>query len=187
MGYSTNVRVCIRMKPLLDRLESSEGNLLFRTNKPRSLAYKLREACFASRFHDDFQKYIHLGKEFSFRESTNGVLAVKKSEPRRLRDQPLHIEADPEEAIVGREIKDAFDTATIPEAKNLADVIGATIKYGVHSTEVFFPSVALEPNDLARLFRWAEPNGWKIIWHEEEGVTLTQRSIPDELAWKPEP
>jgi len=78
-------------------------------------------------------------------------------------------------------------TLTVTEATQLMEVVGACIKFGVKSDEIYFPEARLSQQDLKMLLAWGQADGWRLIWHDDRGVTVTRRRDVDEtFLWKPE-
>jgi hypothetical protein len=71
-----------------------------------------------------------------------------------------------------------------------AGVIGAVLKHKKEAAEIYLPNAQVSFENLVKIWKWTQaPSSegeWFIIEHVGEGITLTQKEIPEELKWTPE-
>jgi hypothetical protein len=192
LGYATSRRTVIRMLGHLKVLEK-RATIQFAAENPSRLAYAIREALFAAQFYPDFIRFKELRKKYRF-EVREGCVIARYEEMDKSVDEFEFAVVDAkvigETAAsraddLGALAQEALSTATLPGVSTLDAVIGGTIKYSPQCEEVYFPDAILTENEKERLFRWAVGEGWKIIDNEEDGITLTQKGVPEAIVWKP--
>lgn len=181
MGYNTTYGPPRRMSDHLDELLRREETVRFATDNPHSLAYKLREAIYASQFHEKYEHYHKLGDWYTFRVKSDHVLCeYQHTRPMTLKEAK---ESEPEDATPDQS---GLSEMQIPEAEDLMGVVNATLQRGDSYDELKFPNATLMATHLERLYNFAEGKGWSIITHGDEGITLTKREVPDEITYTPE-
>lgn len=155
------------------------------TPNPEKLAYRLREAIYASKFHDEFRDYNDLKFIYQIRVMEGAVAAVYRGvEPSEVifpKSASLGEDED------GSEIMQSLpQTLTVDYAKTILDVIGTAIEFK-DAAEIYFPEALLSPADFENLYAWVDDQGlrWRIIDNEDRGMTLTTRPVDEEITWKP--
>ena len=192
MGYGTSRRIVIRMLGHLKVLEK-RATIQFAAENPSRLAYALREALYASQFYPDMKRFWELRRKYRF-DVREGCVVARYEEI----DKPLD---EFEFAVVDAKVigetpasraddlgaiaQEALSQATLPGVSTLDAVIGGVLKYSAQCEEVYFPDAILTEAEKERLYRWATGDGWKIVDNEEEGITLTQKGVPEAIVWKP--
>jgi len=167
MPYNIS-RACVhRSKRYLDELAEKRRTLTFPAHKPLKLVYQIREAVYAAKRHKEFVKYHDLQENYRFRPREGWVEAEYVGEPVKVE-------------VVGP------PALTVTEARQLMEVVGACIKFGPKTNEIHFPNAVLEPEDLGTLLEWGRGDGWKLISHDDKGLTVTRRGDVDEaFLWGP--
>ena len=185
MGYNISRHSFIRNKPQLDNLLTLRRTFEIPTAHPRRLAMKLWEAIksakmLAKKFPDgDFEKYVELGHLYKFRQTQTGVrcewvmTAVEQ-------DILVDDEAVPTQSLP------APTKMQFPEAISLIDVIATAIEHG-DAPEIHFPNANLSEEDKKKLFAWTKQEDvvWSFISHDNAGLTLTTKEVPEEILWRP--
>jgi hypothetical protein len=171
MPYNISKAVVNRSRRYLDEMLNNPRTITWPAVSPRKLAYKVREALFAAKRHKDFAIYHLLHDNF------------------RIREYPGYVEAEyigPPVNALGTTI---VEGVTVEEATDIRGVVGAVIKYGVTVDEIRFPNVRATDEELAIVYKWGmnEKPIWRLISHEDNGITMTRRQGLDEIFfWKPE-
>lgn len=173
MGYNESYGTVRRMKRHLDELFRRQETVDFSSDEPKSLAYKLREAIHAAQFWDQYEHYHQLKEYFQFEVRPDRVRC------RFMSPEPVTI-SDSQ----GKTRDEETDKMIVNDVDSLMAVIGAAMEHE-NESEIFFPSAVLLDPDKSRLHGFAKDSGWKIIDHEEGGVTLTKKEIPEEIQWTP--
>lgn len=182
MGYNLTKATVERMKERLEVLYATRKTRDFPSSKPRSLAYKFREAITASKCHHEFRHYSELDYIYQFKVLEGSVRAhytgyrIAEKSPIVRPSQ----ENDP-----GSEVIVEAETLHLPGADTLLDVIGAGLKFAQGTPEIHFPNTRLLYDELVKLHTWTENFGWKIISHGIAGLTLTKRDVDEVIVWKP--
>jgi len=209
--YNKSRKTCLALQDLLDKLLKAKVTMNFYTDNPKRLAFRLRESINAARYHQDTMKYALLRGTYMFKEREGFVQAVwmgiqevtkvevvttpiepakgwrkRKLKPTKDELKPVDPEELEEEAIAGAEIREVLETATIPNVPTLSGIIEAVKKYEPKSPEIFFPDAKLDNDQMRRLHTWATQKKFKMIDHEERGITLTKKFIEKGMEWKPE-
>ena len=211
MAYRTSRAPFDELSSVIEDLFLQRETLIIHTEAPRRLCWRLREALYCCRFHEDLTKYTALVKLYSFETHDDHVRAryrgsdeITKIEVRpgdrektRRAKGPRNMkELEPTEArepVIDEEKLDsttmamhrALDTCILKQVTNLAGIIEGTKRYGLRVMEVFFPDARLSEDDKSRLYRWTSENGWLIVDMEDAGLTLSKREEAEELQWKP--
>lgn len=215
MAYRTSRLPFEECKTLIEDLYEQKETMVFYTDNPRRLSYRLRESLYSCQFHEDLLKYFPLLKLYSFethmyqtmtkesgyvRARFRGSDDVTKREVRpgdrkqtrrteKPKDYPKQEPSEPPEALemddATDEMQRAVSTSILHNVSNLAGVIDGTKRYGSRVMEVYFPDTRLSDDDLTRLYRWTSENGWTIIDMEDGGLTLSKREVPEEVQWRP--
>lgn len=180
MAYNLTRASVLRNRAQLDQLLSERISLLFKTNNPKRLAHKIREAIAAAHQFSEFEKYAQLREMYKFIETPAGVLAqyvyLEISEGERIEQKPL----------VGEKVSDK--KREVVGAETVLDIIGFVIRHP-NETEVTFPNAQLDDVDREKIWEWtrsSQGDEWKFLDHGEEGVTLTKKDVPKEALWIPE-
>lgn len=173
MGYNTSIGPPRRMEEYLNRLLENRETVDFAADDPPSLAYKLREAIHASGYHDRYEHFEKLGELYEFKALDGRVRA-------------RYIGPEDPDIVEGVEETPPSQPMTIQEAQDLTSVVGAAMEVADKTDEIRFPNAILGETMKERLYGWATENGWKIIDHEEAGITLTKRDVADSIVWRPE-
>ncbi len=192
MGYGTSRRIVIRMLGHLKVLEK-RATIQFAAENPSRLAYALREALFASQFYPDMKHFWVLKKKYRFDVRDGCVIARYEEIDRDIGEFEFAVvnakiigETPASRADdLGAIAQEALSMATLPGVSTLDAVIGGAIKYSPQCEEIYFPDAVLTEAEKERLYRWATGEGWKIVDNEDEGITLTQKGVPEAIVWKP--
>lgn len=185
MAYNLTRFSVMRNKDILDTAIQAKGaSLKIWTNKPRELAYKLREAVAASEKFED-TSYIHRTfKDYVIRVGENFVLIERRE---RIEITKTEVLGGP--AVEMKEPEPKQETLPlppriVPEVTTLPEIL-LTVTSEREDTpveEYIFPSAQdLSPNAKKRLNDWAKAAGWKYIDQDEKGLTLTRKDVPEEL------
>jgi hypothetical protein len=216
MPYNRSKATVVRMQSYLRDMAEAQTDLFFPSAHPPRLAYRIREALNATRFHPEFHHLSYLKDFYELSPVEGGVRVRYLGEPRYGGDQRAKkaeegrseyvritrekgdgtiISADP---ITGeREISGGPAAYTIPEETPLAKmkiaeveklegIVGAAIKYRNEAEEIYLPRVRLNAPEKRKLWLWGKTSGWRFIDHEEDGITITRRPIDEGLLWAPE-
>lgn len=191
MGYNTTIGPPRRMEAYLKKLLNRKETIRFATDDPHSLAYRLREAIYASQFHEKYEEYYKLRDMYTFRDKGDHVLAdyqrVFPVEAIEGEDEAPELEdIEPEDAPEYRPDDEGPTKMEVPEAESVMEVVNVAINRGEEYRELVFPNATLMAQHLERLHGFTESNDWKIISHGEDGVTLTREQVPDEITWTPD-
>lgn len=179
MGYNTTIGPPRRMREFLNRLKKHKRTMSFATENPSSLAYRLREAIYASQFHEKYEHYHELSALYTFEERDGEVRA-------RFRGmRPKQVETEEGEPVEPEDVP-GRPAMTVQEATTLEGVVGAAMQHGNGTNEIRFPGAILSTRQKEKLFAWAEENDWQIIDQDEGGLTLTRKEVPPEITWRPE-
>lgn len=171
MPYNTSKAVVNRSRHYLDEMLHNPRTLTWPAVSPRKLAYQLREAVYAAKRHKEFAIYHPLHDNFRFCEYPGYVEGKYIGPP-----------VTPSGMVIVQGI-------TVEEATDIRGVVGAVIKYGASVDELRFPNVRATDEDLAVVYKWGmnEKPTWRLISHEDSGITMTRRTGLDEIFfWKPE-
>lgn len=172
MPYNKSYGTIRRMRDYLERMRVRRGDISFPAENPRSLAYKLREAMYAAQFHkekgDHYEDYANLRHFYELQEKPGRVVCRWLGEPTGHSVE----EGEPSP-------KTEAPPMQVDDATTLTNIVGALLKYEEVADEIQFPNAALDNPDKARLLDLAHEKGWEIIDHDEAGLTLTQRNVPE--------
>lgn len=169
MPFNISKAVVHRSRRYLDDMLQAKRTLTFPAHDGAKLAYQIREARYAALRHPEFAQY-HPLKEWY-----------------RIRDKGTYVEAEYIGPIAPTEHQSFTQTQqTITEVNTLEQVVGACIKFSAESDEIIFPNVVLNEAELGVLYEWSKTAGWKIIWQEDAGVTMTKRKVDDIFIWRPQ-
>jgi hypothetical protein len=167
MPYNISKACVNRSMKYLNELLEKKRTVTFPAHAPGRLTYQLREAVYAAVRHPEFKRYHCLYEDYRFHPRTGWV----------------------EAEFIGASdgAGPAPPAVTVAEAKQLLEVVGACIKFGPKADELYFPSAILSVEDLKTLVVWGKTDGWKLISHDEKGITLTRRAGVDEaFLWRAE-
>lgn len=170
MSYSLNKQNIDRLISYLDILvESQAMEIGFECEDSTKLAYKLREAFFASRHYPEYEKYHTLQGDYKILARVHNVIC------KRIEKGGKHFRV--EQVIVG--------AMQLPEITQLTGVFGAAIRFP-HVEELWFPNVNLIPESKLRVYEWTAERDWQYIDHHGSGITLTKKEVEEDLLWSPE-
>lgn len=174
MGYNISRHSVLRHRPQLDQLLETKQSVMFKSPRPERLAYRLRQAVAAASQLEEFSKYAELRVLYKFRVEVEQKAVIAE------------YQAVSEGEIIGQmsSIKRP-GRKVLPEAMSLMDVIGAGLKFE-NEEELHFPNVWLELEERERLFKWTSDTTWSYISHEDAGLTLTKKPVPEEVKWTPQ-
>jgi hypothetical protein len=178
VGYTISRASVVRNLDQLEHLYKLKTTLIFKNvANPQRLAYKLREAIAAAKHYEEFAHLADLDFMYQFRIGVNEVVAqyeVLEKQPTKAQDSQV----TPKPKMPEKK--------TIPDAISLIDVLGFVLKFPKEH-EILFPNAVLEADEKQRLYEWTQGDSieWKFIDHEESGVTLTKKSVPEEVLWAP--
>lgn len=190
--YNVSKATCVRMKRYLEQLQLEE-TMEFPSDDPEKLAYRIREAVYASAFHPEFKHFARFRYLYRF-EILKDRVRAKVMLPEKATAQPEGLDDSVDDLTpdkvaeidnFGKKIRDVLSTVTVTNVEELSGILGAVLKYGKENPEIYFPNAVLEEADLDRLWRWASVKGWKIVNNEDAGVTLTKKDVPEEVTWQP--
>ena len=191
--YNKSLATCERMSKYLTELVEARTTVDFFIHNPRSLAYRLREAMYACQFHQNFQHVARLKSSYKFLVYGDKVRArwmeIESPQVRIIVERVSEGQTtspDSEADLFGRHIREALTTVDVPNVTNFMEVLGAAMKYLGANPEVYFPNVELDNSELRRLFTWAKAKELKLIYDPDAGLTITEKDIDEDIAWKPE-
>lgn len=182
MGYNISKNSVLREKSLLDDLLEFKKTVEIPSANPRKRVSKIWEALKSAdalqKRHPEFEKYAGLRYNYRFRQIRTGVLCEWVGEEL----------ASPIES--GISMKQSVVTPTrmdIPEARSLVDVIASAMRFA-DAPELRFPNAVLRRADMIKLYNWTTETEvkWTFIPHDDAGLTLTTREVPEEILWKPQ-
>lgn len=160
MGYSKNIKMIERVRPLLDQMLNAKTNLVWPSRNAHMLGYQIREALTLAK-KNKVEPYDALKDKFVIRNKGDHILA-------ELRLVEVSIEA-------------VLSKVTLEGLVSLMEIVGGAINH--RADEMYFPSADLEPEEIEKLFIWAQKNEYFLI-AAETGVTLTKND-PGEAKWTP--
>jgi hypothetical protein len=176
VGYTKTRAVVKRNLEQLERLYRAKTTLTFKSDNPTELAYKLREAIAAAKEFSEYEHLAELRTMYKFRTAPGRVIALYS-----VTEAPVETA---EASVKTPEKKRKRKRKVVVDAVTLLDIVGAMIDF-VDEEEVQFININLSEEDLFKAFVWGKENGWKLINHEEAGITLTKRDVPEEVLWTP--
>lgn len=162
MGYSNSDAAIKRVQKLLDQMLLAKSDLTWPSTNAHMLGYHIREALTIAK-KKGIEPYNELKDKFTIRNKGNRVVAELK-----------HVEA-------ATALQAAMSNLTIEHLSSLMEIVGAAINH--KASEMFFPDADLAPDEVEKLFLWAEKNGYFLI-AAESGITLT-KDDPGEASWRP--
>lgn len=167
MGYNLSKGPCIRMERYLQDMANNRHDLRWVTVRPRSLAYKIREALHAAAHHEEYKHYAKLKYLYRFTEHEMAVEA-------------RYIGHEHTEPMIPEKIEVDLD---ITSAEG---VVGAALKLQPVTDEIHFTKANLSDEEAGRLFKWTEQTPWHFIDHYDGTLTLTQKDVDPALVWRPD-
>lgn len=166
MSYARSKKSVHRVEFVLKQLLEAKDDLIFQSIEPQKLAYHIHEALKSAAIYPEFSEYSKLRDKYTIRIRNNKVIAELKSKP-----------------IVGLSIiKEQLGKMTIVDVSSALGIIGAAVTHKI--SDMLFPDAHLNNHELNELYLWAEPSGYFIINHGDNGLTLT-REHPGELNYVP--
>lgn len=170
MSYNISKTGIDKMLHYLDILVESElSEVVFETENPPQLAYRMREAMFAAQNYSDYSQYHGLRQEYRVFVNVHAVTCRRGM----LKGEHLRQPA--------REI----GSIHLAEINLLTGVLGAAIRFKI-AKQLVFPNVKLIHEDKMRLYEWVATRDWQYIDHRGEGLTLTKNEVDEDLLWTPE-
>ena len=179
MGYNISRHAVERNRPQLDDLLALRKTFEIPTASPQRLASKLWEAIRSARElserYPQYAKYAEISVLYRLRQTKTGVLCEWVAD--LLKDS-------------GEDTKSPTLVPTrmeFPEAASVMDVIATVTKFS-DMQEIRFPNAVLQQRDRKKLYNWTKKEGvtWRYISHDDAGLTLTKKEVPEELLWNPE-
>jgi hypothetical protein len=168
--YNTSKACVVRYLRYLQDMAEARTTLTWPASDSEIFARKLREAMAAARHHEEFG-YLHDLKDFF-----------------RIRPRSGWVEAEyigpPEKKSVPR----VPDRMEVKEATSAPGVVGACIKFAARANEIHFPNAITSEDDKLAIYNWGlgEVPQWKLISHDDKGVTMTRkRAVDKTFLWKP--
>lgn len=169
MGYNLSIRSVHRVEAYLQTMSTTYEDITWKPPKdvtPFYLAYWIREGIraaehLASKGNTAVHPYCGLLDKFSIRHRRDTVTAEFKV-------------AKLEAFRVG------MGTMTLTEPTDSLEMIGALLKHK-NAEKVHFPNAT----PSAHLSTWAEKNGWKVVYDEENGTTLVKGELDGVEEWVP--
>jgi hypothetical protein len=172
MGYNTS-RACVhrQLKYLTDML-GSKSNLPWPSKDPVRDAQAIREAMHAALHYPEFSHFHHLCNNWRIRAKERWVLGEYIGPPADLT------------------ITHATPSITVREATDYLGAAGACIRFSLEAEEIHFPNVHPDKEQLLSLYNWGlvveDGPPWHLIYHDDEGITMTRREEAKDFFWKPE-
>lgn len=161
MGYQTGRSSIVKVQEKLKLLLLASTDIEFPTEDNTLLAYQLREAIFAAKYHDDLKEIAKLaGKYKILKKPGKVVMRLRYSTSDILSPTKISLE----------------------EVKTLSEVLTAIIKH--KSFEMYFSNVRLTEEETKKLYHWLFINNYFMIYDEESGLTVTKID-PGESKWTP--
>lgn len=159
------------MKRYLDDMLESKRNLTWPSERPDSLAYRIREGMAAAQHYDEFTRYHELRANFQISAQKGYVEARWIGAGGWGREQ--------EEEVL------APDRLVLDEVTSIQGVVGAAVKMEARADEIYFPKVQPTEAQKKVLYDWTQGNRWVFLDQEDQGITLTRRRVDDMLVWRP--
>ncbi len=166
MSYARSKKSVYRVELVLKQLLEAKDDLTFQSIEPQKLAYHIHEALKSAAIYPEFQEYALLRDKYTIRIRNNKVVAELKSKL----------------SIGISVIREQLGKMTIVDVNNVTSIVGAAVTHKV--PEMLFPDAHLSDISLSELYMWAEPAGYFIINHGDNGLTLT-REHPGEMNYVP--
>lgn len=160
MGYQTGRASIIKVQDKLKILLLASSDIEFPTDDNTLLAYQLREAIFAAKYHDDLKEIAKLSGKYKIVKKPGKVV------------MKLRFSLDNELSRI------SFDNI-----KTLNEVITSVIKNDT-SGDIYYNNILLTQEELVKLYNWLFIKGLFLI--VGEGQLTISRTDPGELKWKPE-
>lgn len=194
MGYSKARSAVERVLPILNELYYKRQTVSLAASDSVALAYKLREAIYASQFHKDLEHLTGLKTMYEFRQMPGRVMCSFLGVDHSV-VPALYTE---EAAAPAEEVKEFYAQVTpirseepepskmqLPDVETLHGVVGAVLRFGGTHEEIYFPDALLTEEEKEKLLSWCESSDaeWGFIDHETAGITLTRAEIAEELLW----
>lgn len=207
MPYNVSKGVVVRNHRYLQDMAEAKRTLMWPSADPKRLAYRIREAMYATQYHDEFKGLVwlrdfyeigveqgavrarwmgpeHEGEPF---KRKGGLKRGQPSPPTNGKGYPLPPElggyqsgAIPHDPPMG-----PLAVMELRDVTTLEGVVGAGIRFKEEAEEIKLPSAILGHDAKMKLWRWGQTSGWRFIDHEEDGITLTRKPVDEELLWSP--
>lgn len=183
--YNTSLTPLRRMEKYLRSLQTRRQTMSFAADEPDKLAYQLREAIYASDFHENYAHFSKLSDFYRFESRPGHVRAVYlgPANPEIVDDKGEEDGDTISEDLPG--LPEEHPVMEVEDVQNLPGVVGAALRFSDDADELHFPNAILVESQKSRLFKFCEEHGWYIIDHEDGGLTLTRKDISPDIRWKP--
>lgn len=180
MSYSRTPRKLNRMRPYLNELRAADAaatDVSWPSHDPQKLAYDLRDCLASTRLFPEFVTFSPLAERYEIRVKPGRVQAHRLVPDSKAPREEEAVKPLTPTALL--ELKDIND---------LPSLIGAAIHFREQADELTFPLAVLDTHDKNTLWAWCRASevGWKMIDHDEAGITLTRREVPDDVLFTPE-
>jgi len=184
MGYNISKNSVLREKSLLDDLLEFRKTVEIPSANPRRRVSKIWEALKSAealkKRHPEFTKYAELRDLYRFRQIQTGVRCEWVAESSLVLEESGMSTSDAAQLTQPTRMN-------LPEARSLVDVIASAMRFE-NAPEIRFPNAVLREQDRIKLYKWTTETEvkWTFIPHDDAGLTLTTREVPEEILWKPE-
>ena len=169
MPYNTSKACVKRQQTYLDDMLNAKKTISWPARDAHTFARKIREAMFAAKCHDEYERYHDLKAFYRIRPRKGWVEAEYLGHTEESRAQV------PERMVV-------------EEVIDVHGAVGACIKLAPKSDELNFPNAILGKKERLAIYEWGikqEPK-WKLISHENAGITMTRkRGVDPVFLWSP--
>lgn len=177
MPYTLTLDAISRVEAFLEAMLQAKTDISFASEEPSKLAYWLHNGIAASEHFPDFEKYADLATKFRIKVRKQAVTCELRSFIAARIGSRVSFESEGTNLAM---------PITLPDVRN-NEVDSATGIITVLTTaktfKTYFTNAYLTEEELGILYNWTSQNGYHIINHEDEGVTVTREET--ELEWKP--
>lgn len=172
MTYNLSKQVVKRMRRYLEDMLEAKADLSWPTQRPDSLAYRIREALAAAQAHQEYAMFHELRVNYEISAKKGWVEARWMGATEMFERTEVYVP----QRIVVTEVRDPHG------------IVGAAIKLEPKANEIYFPNAVLSNRDKLIIYRWTlqEDVRWKFIDQGDEGATLTRKEVDEILLWEPE-
>ena len=157
MPYTLTEAAIQRVEPALTLLLAAQTDVELPCDEPAKLAYQLHNALAAIEHFPDYQRFAGLAARF------------------KIRVRPKKVVCELRGATIVQ------TTVRFPDLDSVSGIVGTLVQ--TKPQEAYFPNAILAQEELEQLWKWCEVNEYKVVNHEEAGVTVTKNETP--LAWRP--
>ena len=172
------------MAGYLNQIHDAHKNLteLFWSHEePQKLAYRVREAIHAARWHNDYAQLANAGRHARICIEEGGVRVVW-GVPLSPYGGPV---TPPTKASSSTKTPDTSASITVPGNITVLEIVGTALGCEMHVNEIYFPEAKPTEEELYNLYVWARKHHWKVIDNLDRGVTLTKRVVDPMLEYTP--